>query len=380
MGFGGWVVGDGRWGLRVSGLPCQWPSDVWGAFWSAPLPIVLSSSPGEGDGPKGASTMSPTLQGTPSTSGYPTSVNVSAHPVSPVPPITPVGETLKPAQTPAFEPLPPQGTCGHRVMRIVGGVPSPERKWPWQVSLQINNVHKCGGSLIAPRWVLTSAHCVRGHEEYTVRLGDTLLQSNSQNAVVIPVQDIICYNYYNYQTMRHDIALVLLALSVNYSAYIQPVCLPGKDFEVKAGTVCWATGWGRTLQFGPSHVPTLQETKQVILHYTTCNRMVKKQEKPFPKVVRKGMVCGYLEKSGGPCKGDAGGPLVCQFNDRWIQMGIVSWGIHCALKEVPAVYTDVRFYKDWVYGTMNQASILDSGGFFIPWVCLMLALSILVTL
>ena len=79
-------------------------------------------------------------------------------------------------------------------------------------------------------------------------------------------------------------------------------------------------------------------------------------------------------------QGDAGGPLVCQFNDRWIQMGIVSWGVHCALKEVPAVYTDVRFYKDWVYGTMSQASILDSGGFFIPWVCLMLALSILVTL
>lgn len=58
--------------------------------------------------------------------------------------------------------VPSTGTCGHRVMRIVGGVPSPERKWPWQVSLQINNVHKCGGSLIAPRWVLTSAHCVRG--------------------------------------------------------------------------------------------------------------------------------------------------------------------------------------------------------------------------
>uniref|UniRef100_A0A4W2IB90 Peptidase S1 domain-containing protein n=1 Tax=Bos indicus x Bos taurus TaxID=30522 RepID=A0A4W2IB90_BOBOX len=279
--------------------------------------------------------------------------------------------------------VPSTGTCGHRVMRIVGGVPSPERKWPWQVSLQINNVHKCGGSLIAPRWVLTSAHCVRGHEEYTVRLGDTLLQSNSQNAVVIPVQDIICYNYYNYQTMRHDIALVLLALSVNYSAYIQPVCLPGKDFEVKAGTVCWATGWGRTLQFGETGWQDLRGD-QVILHYTTCNRMVKKQEKPFPKVVRKGMVCGYHEKtlpSWGCCQGgDAGGPLVCQFNDRWIQMGIVSWGIHCALTEVPAVYTDVRFYKDWVYGTMNQASILDSGGFFIPWVCLMLALSILVTL
>ena len=123
MGFGGWVVGDGRWGLRVSRVPCQEPSGVWGAFWSAPLPIVLSSSPGEGDGSKGASTMSPTLQGAPSASGYPTSVNVSAHPVSPVPPITPVGETLKPAQTPAFEPLPPQGTASVRDGIDLPGIP-----------------------------------------------------------------------------------------------------------------------------------------------------------------------------------------------------------------------------------------------------------------
>uniref|UniRef100_A0A8C6E7G1 Peptidase S1 domain-containing protein n=1 Tax=Moschus moschiferus TaxID=68415 RepID=A0A8C6E7G1_MOSMO len=272
------------------------------------------------------------------------------------------------------------GTCGHRIMRIVGGVPSPERKWPWQVSLQVNNVHKCGGSLIAPRWVLTAAHCVKGYEEYTVRLGDTLLQSNSKNAVVIPVQDIIHYSYYNSLTMRHDIALALLALSVNYSAYIQPVCLAGKDFEVKAGTLCWATGWGRTLQFEPSRLPTLQETEQVILRYAKCNRMVKKQQNPFPKVIRKGMVCGCHEKSGGPCKGDSGGPLVCQFNNTWIQMGIVSWGVHCALKEVPAVYTDIRFYKEWVYDAMSQASTLDSGGFFIPLVCLGLALSILPTL
>ncbi|KAJ1069332.1 hypothetical protein K5549_014282 [Capra hircus] len=188
-------------------------------------------------------------------------------------------------------------------MRIGGRVPSPERKWPWQVSVQVNSVHKCGGSLIAPRWVLTAAHCVRGYSEYTVRLGDTLLQLNSQNAVVIPVQDIICYKYYSYRTMRHDIALALLAFSVNYSAYIQPVCLPGKNFEVKAGTMCWATGWGRTLQFEPSRVPTLQETEQVILHYAKCNRMIKQQENPFPKVVRKGMICGYHEMSGGPCKG-----------------------------------------------------------------------------
>ena len=105
---------------------------------------------------------------------------------------------------------------------------------------------ECSPSSMSVRGMLSS----HSYSEYTVRLGDTLLQLNSQNAVVIPVQDIICYKYYSYRTMRHDIALALLAFSVNYSAYIQPVCLPGKNFEVKAGTMCWATGWGRTLQFG----------------------------------------------------------------------------------------------------------------------------------
>ena len=85
-------------------------------------------------------------------------------------------------------------------------------------------------------------------EEYTVRMGSTLLLP--QSGMVIPVRDIVCHSFYDVRTLMNDIALVLLALSVNYSAYIQPVCLPGKDFEVKAGTVCWATGWGRTLQFG----------------------------------------------------------------------------------------------------------------------------------
>ena len=56
------------------------------------------------------------------------------------------------------------------------------------------------------------------------------------------------------------------------------------------------------LSVEPSRVPTLQETEQVILHYAKCNRMIKQQENPFPKVVRKGMICGYHETSGGPCK------------------------------------------------------------------------------
>nr|XP_020771694.1 serine protease 44-like [Odocoileus virginianus texanus] len=70
------------------------------------------------------------------------------------------------SQTPVLEGLPPLGACGHRILGIIAGKPAPERKWPWQVSLQFNDRHRCRGSLIAPQWVLTAAHCV---EQYLVR-------------------------------------------------------------------------------------------------------------------------------------------------------------------------------------------------------------------
>merc|ERR1719512_113034 len=49
------------------------------------------------------------------------------------------------------------------------------------------------------------------------------------------------------------------------------------------------------------------------------------------------------------CKGDGGAPLVCQQSQgSWYQAGIVSFGIGCAEKDVPAVYADVAFAACWI--------------------------------
>ena len=51
--------------------------------------------------------------------------------------------------------------------KIIQGKEAKIGSWPWQVSVQLNipgfgNIgHWCGGVLIKPNWVLTSAHCVQ---------------------------------------------------------------------------------------------------------------------------------------------------------------------------------------------------------------------------
>ena len=53
-----------------------------------------------------------------------------------------------------------------RTSRIVGGATAEPNEYPWQASLQYRSgtrwYHFCGGSLIAPNWILTAAHCLDG--------------------------------------------------------------------------------------------------------------------------------------------------------------------------------------------------------------------------
>ena len=89
------------------------------------------------------------------------------------------------------------------------------------------------------------------HVEYTVKMGDTQLQHTSARAVTVPVKDIVIHQYFNpVGLIENDIALALLAFPVNFSASIQPVCLPEKAFMVQAGTECWVTGWGQLKEDG----------------------------------------------------------------------------------------------------------------------------------
>lgn len=58
-----------------------------------------------------------------------------------------------------------------------------------------------------------------------------------------------------------------------------------------------------------------------------------------------GMLCaGYMSGKGDACSGDSGGPLVCDNK----LVGIVSFGLGCAIPGYPGIYANVAYYYDWI--------------------------------
>jgi len=253
--------------------------------------------------------------------------------------------------------------------RIVGGK-SVEKlnMFPWQMSLSIGYYgylyqHRCGAALVNDRWVITAAHCT-----YTLDspdglyvIGGFLNIDDKESAQIKSVIEIVNHPNFMPQLYENDIALLKMDSPVIYTPSLLPICLPSPSISIQpdfasnyVGEVGLLSGWGRKWHGGPL-ASQLKMVALPILDNKECMRWYNRSgsRQYIPKSTF--LCAGYEKGEKDACSGDSGGPLVVTRSDgRRLLWGVVSWGIGCASKGRPGVYTRVSQFVDWINLTIGE--------------------------
>lgn len=306
-------------------------------------------------------------------------------------------------------------TCGIKpentqlVPKIIGGENSIAHSWPWAVRLSVKPPGRkaitfCAGTLVAPQWVLTAAHCLLVENKRMpvgrmvnlrdqmksavyVHFGDHDKTKKEEAQQDIRVEKAILHPRYHRKLMADgdDVALLYLPKPPSLDGpEVGYACLPTKDLQLEPGTQCYAVGWGNT---EPGRTPTFDDinsifdsmflpdfgfsspffsrpfslspffrksrdngkSSRVLREVDLPIISIKECRKYYPDLNEDVHICAG-SKGKDTCAGDSGGGLYCQLpnSNRWFTAGVTSFGLARGCGTNPGVYTSVMGHLDWI--------------------------------
>ncbi|XP_033151476.1 phenoloxidase-activating factor 2 [Drosophila mauritiana] len=227
-------------------------------------------------------------------------------------------------------------------------------QYPWVVALVHNGMYLGGGSLIQPNVVLTAAHRLSSVESgLAVRAGDWDLASDLEtfSSELREVTRVVIHEGFNFTLGANNLALLFLKSPFKLSDHIRTICLPtqNKSFE---GRRCTVAGWGKMRFEDQRYSTVMKKVELPVVNRTVCENLLRSTRMGVNYQLPENIICAGGEMRRDACTGDGGSALFCSIGGEnsgvYEQAGIVSWGIGCGQQSIPATYTEVSKFTNWI--------------------------------
>ena len=213
------------------------------------------------------------------------------------------------------------------------------------------NATSGGGSYLGKNIVVTAAHVVTVTDMKYIKV-----RFNKKNlydsGLSFNVKKMLVHPGYNSRTLEHDIAIIYLD-DEPYKYGIKNVFLPSNKLSkeiYKVNNECIIMGYGKGSFFSFIQPYNIKISKLKLLDKDKSNY----GENDITKHMIVAADWNDIENpydNEDACQGDSGGPLFGNYgrNGEQVLLGIVSWGLGCAIDKYPGVYTKVGSYTYWIY-------------------------------
>ncbi|XP_028392464.1 uncharacterized protein LOC114517021 [Dendronephthya gigantea] len=234
-------------------------------------------------------------------------------------------------------------TCGWRNTSAV-----TDRQWPWHVMIVEYNGCACGGTVIAPGFVVTSSLCLP-----RAWLRNVQLFWPSSRKLIRKVKKIVNHPLSGVKSGDNDISIVvfeddgfLLGPSVNFACVsrIPTARWTGGDYNFLKERKCAVLGWGTfKAPYNSCNSEKYKVHEVEVVSREECGAYYGHH------MITKRIICAKAkDDTSWECLGDTGGPLVCEISGSWTLVGITSWGVGCTPTRKYGIYTDVAAMKPWI--------------------------------
>ena len=221
---------------------------------------------------------------------------------------------------------------------ITNGVRIDSGTYPFYTFNKFGKGGGCGASLIHQDILLSGAHCREVYQGRGAYVG-AATNFGYDDGEFHEDDRIVIHPDFNPDTFHNDAMLIKLQTSSS----LTPVPINRDPDMPVTGTLLTVMGFGDT-SFNGELSPNLLQATVSVYDFDQCTQVYATESVVLD---RDAQFCALDDTGLGAdaCQGDSGSPII---DERGVQMGIVSFGLGCGQVGIPATYTRISTYIDWI--------------------------------